>query len=141
MSIAPQFPFGHGLSYTTFRYDGFQIRAINDAASDPKFEVTLTVTNSGARSGAEVVQLYVNDQEPKIDRPVQELKGFEKVFLQPGESRAVKFTLDKGSFAFYDVNIHDWKAMPGKFSVRLGSSSRDFKVSGDIELVEKTAQN
>jgi beta-glucosidase len=138
MSMAPQFPFGHGLSYTTFHYDGFQIHAVNDDAQNPNFEADITVTNTGAKSGAEVVQLYVHDQAPKIDRPVQELKGFQKVFLQPGESRTLKFLLDKSSFAFYDVTIHDWKTAPGAFSIRFGSSSRDIRVMGDIELTAKT---
>jgi beta-glucosidase len=94
----------------------------------------MSVTNKGARAGAEVVQLYVADLEPKVERPPQELKGFEKVFLQPGESKRITFTLNRRSFAYYDVAIHVWNAKPGRFNIRLGSSSRDVRLNGDVTL-------
>ncbi|MGZ3722642.1 MAG: glycoside hydrolase family 3 C-terminal domain-containing protein [Bdellovibrionales bacterium] len=133
-NIAPEYPFGYGLSYTSFLYSDLVIKTVSNVASSPDIQVTATVTNKGQRAGAEVVQLYVQDLEPKIDRPPQELKGFEKVFLQPGESRQVTFRLNQRSFAYYDVAIHGWNAQPGRFSLRLASSSRDVRLNGEVVL-------
>ena len=132
--VATNFPFGHGLSYTSFDYSDLKIRAIEVSAANPKFKVDVTVTNGGQVAGAEVPQLYVHDHNPKVERPVQELKGFDRVTLQPGESRRVRFLLNTESFAFYDVTSHRWQALPGRFSVRIGSSSRDIRVTGEVEL-------
>lgn len=132
--IAPEYPFGYGLSYTSFLYSDFSIKSQALDASSPDITVTATITNKGMRAGAEVVQLYVADLEPKVERPVQELKGFEKVFLAAGESKDVVFRLNKRSFAYYDTTIHDWTSKPGRFNVRLGSSSRDLRLKGDITL-------
>lgn len=134
VGVMPNFPFGHGLSYTHFNYSDLKISSQHSLATSPLIKVSATVTNSGDLPGAEVVQLYVNDREPKIDRPQQELKGFERIELKPGESKTVDFLLDKRSFAFYDVASHDWTVQPGSFEIRVGSSSRDIRLRGAVRL-------
>jgi beta-glucosidase len=134
MNIAPEFPFGFGLSYTSFLYNGLTVKPNNTVATSPDFDVTATITNKGMMAGQEVVQLYVADVEPKVERPKQELKGFEKISLNPGESKTVSFKLNQRSFAYYDVNTHGWLAQPGRFNIRLGSSSRDIRLNADIIL-------
>jgi beta-glucosidase len=114
--IEPQYCFGHGLSYTTFSLD--------DPAWDGE-DLTVRVTNSGAQRGAEVVQCYVRDVEVTVERPPQELKGFVKVELDPGESRVVTIPLDDRAFAYWDVAAHAWQVEPGEFELRVGTSSRD----------------
>jgi beta-glucosidase len=134
--VEPYFPFGHGLSYTQFEYTNVIIKA-NDVSPDhPDFDVLVTITNTGKMAGAEVAQLYVHDQTPHVDRPMQELKEFQRVFLQPGESKQVKMKLDRRSFSYYDVTIHDWKAWAGQYTLRVGPSSRDIRLQGDVELGE-----
>ena len=120
--LAVQYPFGHGLSYTTFEIADASVKAAGDG-----FEVTATVTNNGPVAGAEVVQLYVSDTEASVERPEKELKGFEKVYLEPGESATVRFTLDRRALSFFDAEAHDWKAEPGEFHALLGTSSRDIR--------------
>ena len=101
------FPFGHGLSYTTFSYSN--LRTDKDAMKDTDtMEVSVDVKNTGSMAGKEVVQLYVADKESTVIRPIKELKGFEKVELAPGETKTVTFTLDKRAFAFYSVKLQDW---------------------------------
>lgn len=132
-NLAPLFPFGHGLSYTSFAYRDLRIEPSTlDGAGN--IEVSLTVANTGSRSGAEVVQLYIQDEESSVPRPKKELKGFQKVFLQPGEERQVAFVLDKSALAFYDIVTKDWITEPGKFQVLVGSSSRDIRLVGGFEL-------
>lgn len=117
-ALSPRFCFGHGLSYTTFDL------------SEPKCgdgEVSVRITNTGARRGAEVVQCYVRDVEATVARPVQELKAFAKVELDPGESRTIRLALDDRAFAFWDVARHDWTVEPGDFEIRLATSSRDIR--------------
>jgi len=126
--VEPAFAFGHGLSYTSFDYSDLSVVKNGDAVS-----VNLTVTNTGDRSGAEVVQVYVHDQEASVDRPDQELKAFDKVFLDPGESTSVTFELDETAFSFFSEEQMAWIAEPGTFTIRVGSSSRDIRVSGDID--------
>lgn len=132
--VEPWFPFGHGLSYTTFTYGEPTVRARSRRASAPSLELRLTVRNSGQRAGAEVVQVYVEDLAPKIDRPLRELKGFARVELAAGESREVVIPLDHFSFAYWDVVTHAWKANPGRYRVHVGSSSRDLRVTKDVVL-------
>ncbi len=122
-----RFPFGHGLSYTTFEYSNFSLSKaeITDAES---VIATVTVTNTGNVAGYEIVQCYVHDLESSVYRPEQELKNFAKVYIQPGESREITMVLDRRSFAFYDVNTADWQVETGEFEIRLGSSSRDIKL-------------
>jgi beta-glucosidase len=133
-NIAPQFPFGHGLSYTTFGYSDLKIKP-GKAASGQTFEVSLKLRNQGKRAGAEVVQLYVHDGHSSVDRPVKELKGFRRVELAPGKSATVNFTLDKSSIAYYSTQKKDWIAEPGTFDVLVGTSSADIKLKGSFELL------
>ncbi len=132
------FPFGHGLSYTTFEYSGLKLSA--DRIKDTE-EVTVSVKvkNTGSRAGKEVVQLYVADQESTVIRPEKELKGFEKVALKPGEEKTVTFTLNKRSFAYFNTDIHDWHVESGMFTVMIGKSSRDIVLQSDI-YVESTVK-
>ena len=122
-SNEPLFPFGFGLSYTTFRYSAPRLDR-TELARDGQLQVSVTVTNSGTRAGAEVVQLYVRDLVGSLTRPVKELKGFRKVLLGPGESREVTFVLRPADLAFYTA-AGRWEAEPGAFKVFVGGSSRD----------------
>lgn len=101
-------------------------------------QVTATVKNTGTRAGKEIVQLYVSDVKSSVIRPLKELKGFQKLALQPGEEQEVSFELDKRSFAYYNVNIGDWHVESGVFEIAIGSSSRDIRLTASIE-VESTA--
>ena len=123
-NIAPEFPFGFGLSYTTFAYSHLQVTP-GKIAGDQPVEVSVTVRNTGHRSGAEVVELYVHQNHTKIERPVHELKGFRRVELKPGESQRVRFTLDHAAFSYWDSSTRAWTADPGQFEIQLGRSSRD----------------
>lgn len=121
---AVNFPFGFGLSYTTFKIGDPKISA-DTLTKEPPISVSVTVTNTGKVSGAEVVQLYVHEDKPEIERPYRELKGFKKVFLQPGESKTVTIPLNWKDLAFWDVKTHAWKAEPGTFTLLIGNSSRN----------------
>ena len=132
------FPFGFGLSYTTFEYSNLRLSADKIKDTDT-LTVAVTVKNTGKRAGKAVVQLYVGDEESTPIRPVRELKGFSKVALQPGESREVSFVLDKRSFAYWNKQIHDWHVETGTFTVEAGSSSRDLPLRGTVE-VESTVE-
>jgi beta-glucosidase len=132
-NIAPQYPFGYGLSYTAFNYSDLKITP-STISSGQQVEVSMKLTNSGARVGAEVVELYVHDGHSSVDRPVNELKGFERVTLAPGESKTISFSLDKSALSFYSTAKHDWVAEPGQFEVLLGASSRDIRLKGTFDL-------
>lgn len=134
--IEPLFPFGHGLSYTTFAYSDVNLSATRITMPDT-VEVSCTVTNTGAVAGAEVVQLYVRDTHSRLHRPVRELKGFQKIALAPGESKTVRFELDKRCFAYYDPAFSNWIVDSGVFTVELGSSSRDLRASATVEVIEE----
>jgi beta-glucosidase len=125
-SIEPQFPFGYGLSYTTFSFGKLSSSA-KKILKDKGVAITCTVTNTGTVAGAEVVQLYVADVKSTIDRPVKELKGFKKVFLQPGESKKVALDVGWKDLAFWNEKDHQWKVEQGEFIVSVGSSSQDIK--------------
>ncbi|SDY14781.1 beta-glucosidase [Evansella caseinilytica] len=135
--VEPLFPFGYGLSYTSFDYSNLQVDKHSIKDTD-EVTVRVTVKNTGARAGKEVVQLYVRDVESSVVRPVKELKGFEKVTLQPGEEKTVAFTLDKRAFAYYNVEMQDWHAETGEFELLVGKSSREIILRGKI-TVESTA--
>jgi len=124
--IKPLFPFGHGLSYTTFEYDKVSADRKEMEASD-KITFSVKVKNTGKRAGQEVVQLYITDLKSSLPRPVKELKGFEKISLQPGEEKTVTFTVDKAALSFFDDKKHDWVAEPGKFEAIIGASSANIK--------------
>jgi beta-glucosidase len=128
----PLFPFGFGLSYTTFSFSNLQVPAT--AASGSTVSVTFDVTNTGSVAGAEVAQLYVSDPSAKATRPERELKGFEKVRLAPGETKHVTLTLDARSFSYWDEAGHKWTIDPGKFVIRVGDSSESTPLDGDITL-------
>jgi beta-glucosidase len=128
--VEPQFPFGFGLSYTTFAYSDLSIVP----SAEHGQAVTAHVKNTGTRAGAEVVELYVHDGHSKIDRPTHELKGFQRVELQPGESKTVHFTLDRSDFSYWSPNKHAWTADPGTFEIQIGSSSRDIRLHAPLEL-------
>jgi len=123
------FPFGFGLSYTTFEYYDLQIEKQRE-----NIEVKVSIKNSGKIAGAEVVQLYVSCMEEGVHRPEKELKGFEKVFLDSGESKRISFILDKRAFAYYDVYSRDWQVQKGKYNIQIGASSRDIRLSQVVEL-------
>jgi beta-glucosidase len=131
--VEPLFPFGYGLSYTKFDYSDLKVSPDHVVPGKP-VEVSLRVHNGGSRSGAEVVELYVHDGHSSVDRPTQELKGFRRVDLAPGETKDVQFTLDRGAMAFYSAAKKDWLAEPGEFDVLVGSSSRDIKLKGSFNL-------
>jgi beta-glucosidase len=131
--IEPLFPFGHGLSYTDFRYSG--LRVVGDAGGKaPAAVVEFEVANTGAREGAEVAQIYVSDESSSLPRPPKELKGFSKVFLKPGERRTVSVPLEQSAFAFYDPARRQWVAEKGDFKIMVGSSSRDIRLEGNFRL-------
>jgi beta-glucosidase len=124
----PLYPFGFGLSYTSFAYSEPKLSA-NEMGRDGSVQVSTTVTNSGQRAGVEVAQLYVRDLVGSLTRPIKELKGFQKIELQPGESREVAFTLKASDLAFYTA-AGRWEAEPGAFKVYIGGNSRDVKEAG-----------
>ncbi|WP_123041138.1 beta-glucosidase [Cohnella candidum] len=137
-AIEPLFPFGFGLSYTTFDYSNLVIGG-NAIRDDQEVEITVDVRNAGNRAGKEIVQLYVRDVQSSVIRPLKELKGFAKVELQPGEKKSVSFTLDKRSFAFYDVSLKDWRVETGDFEILVGRSSRDIVLSSLISVESTVA--
>jgi len=132
------FPFGYGLSYTSFEYSNLTVSAEQIKDTDT-LTVTVDVTNTGSLAGKEVVQLYVGDKESEVFRPVRELKGFEKVALAPGETKTVTFTLEKRAFAYWNTTIHDWYVESGDFTIEIGRSSRDIVLVKDV-YVEGTTQ-
>ncbi|MGH9698682.1 MAG: glycoside hydrolase family 3 C-terminal domain-containing protein, partial [Candidatus Acidiferrales bacterium] len=131
----PLFPFGFGLSYTTFSFSNLVVTP--QATSDDQVSVSFDVANTGARAGAEVAQLYVGDPSAKVKRPAKELKGFEKVRLDPGQSRRVTFSLNKRSLAYWDEASHGWRVDPGKFVVYAGDSSENTPLTADFTVSAK----
>ena len=123
--VQPRFPFGYGLSYTTFKY-GKPTIAGNT--------VSVAVTNTGKREGKEVVQFYVGDVKCSVDRPVKELKGFQKVSLAPGETKTVSYTISPRDLQFFDEATHEWKSEPGKFKIYVGASELDIRGAVDYTL-------
>ena len=126
-----RYPFGFGLSYTTFEYSGFRLSADKIKETDT-LTVSFKIKNTGKVAGAEIAQLYVSDVESTIFRPVKELKGFKKVFLNPGEEKTVELALDSRAFAYYNVLIHDWHVESGDFKILIGASSQDIKLEGKV---------
>ena len=129
--ITPLFPFGSGLSYTTFRYGPLSVTTPDASGART---ATLNVTNTGHRPGAEVVELYVHDPKPKIDKPVRELKGFSKVTLDPGQTKTVTFTVPPRALAYCDVPGKQWKADAGDYELQAGASSRDIRQRASLHL-------
>ncbi len=131
--IKPLFPFGYGLSYTTFSYGKPSIDKATMTA-DGSVTVKVDVTNTGKRAGAEVVQLYIADLKSSLPRPAKELKGFKKVQLNPGETKTVEFTIDSSALSFYNDTKKQWEAEPGAFEAIIGASSADIKGKVKFEL-------
>ena len=126
------FPFGHGLSYTTFEYSN--LRTDKDTMTEGEtIQVSVDVTNTGDRAGKEIVQLYVSDLTNAARRPEKELKGFEKVALNPGETKTVIFTVDKRSLAWYNTEIQDWYAASGAYELLIAASSQDVRLTKTIQ--------
>ncbi len=134
-NIEPLFPFGYGLSYTRFAYSDLKV-----FPATPRYgqlvQLALKVGNTGTRAGAEVVQVYVHDVKSSVDRPVKELKAFQRVELKAGETREVTFELDRRAMSFYDPVVKTWATEPGVFEVLVGASSRDIRLKGSLELFE-----
>jgi beta-glucosidase len=135
----PLFPFGSGLSYTTFKYSNLSIKPLAGAAPNSdspgrRYEVSFEITNTGTRDGADVAQVYVGDQQTKVPRPVKELKGFLKVSLRPEETKKVSVILDNRALSYYDVNSKQWRAEPGVFDVLVGRSSAQIELRGNLTL-------
>jgi beta-glucosidase len=131
--IEPLFPFGHGLSYTKFRYSDIALSS-NRMRRGGKVKVRMTLANIGGRYGEEVVQLYAGEVHQTVDRPIRELKGFKKVALKPGEKKVVTFVIDESAFSYYDVAEKKWKANSGKYEISIGASSRDLRLKKTLEL-------
>jgi beta-glucosidase len=131
--VEPLFPFGHGLSYSSFEYQDLSVPDVVNQGEN--FKVSVSIKNTGKVYGQDVVQLYIRDQEASVVRPEKELKGFEKIGLHPGEAKTITFDLNPRSLSFYDVHQESWVAEPGVFEVLVGSSSRDIRLHGSFELV------
>ena len=136
--MAVRFPFGYGLSYTTFAYSEPKLSAARIRDTDT-VTIRVDVTNTGSRAGKEAVQLYVSAPDSKVIRPVRELRGFDKIELAPGETKMVSFTLDKRAFAYWNTDIHDWYVESGKYLLQIGGSSRDIAIEQEV-YVESTGK-
>ena len=132
------FPFGHGLSYTTFAYRDITLSQSQITDQDT-LAVRFRVKNTGAVEGQEVIQLYISPLESKVFRPKQELKGFEKISLLPGEEKEIEITLDRRAFAFYNTAIHDWHVESGSYQVQVGASSRDIRLTASLQITSSQA--
>jgi beta-glucosidase len=132
------FPFGHGLSYTGFEYSNLKVKppgvVVDDAEADFSVTVSVDVRNAGKRKGAEVVQVYVKDVECSVERPIKELKGFAKVFLEPGEKKTISIKLNRDAFAFYDSEQQQWVVEAGEFEIMVGRSSKDIRLTGRLTI-------
>jgi len=128
-AVKPLFPFGYGLSYTTFAYHGLTV-----TPDGPNERVAFDVKNTGSRAGAEVAEIYVHEDHPAVPRPLKELKQFARVSLMPGQTQHVQVDLDRSAFAYYDTSSHNWKADTGQYEILVGSSSRDIRLRSTISL-------
>ena len=131
--VKPLFPFGYGLSYTTFKIDGIKASETK-VAKNGSLSVEANITNTGDRAGAEVVQLYVGESNPVVPRPVKELKGFDKIFLNPGETRTISIPLKYEDFAYWDVKTHGWKVNADTYKLYVGVSSADIIGTLDVKV-------
>jgi beta-glucosidase len=131
--IKPLFPFGYGLSYTTFEYSGLNLSS-KEINKNDKLTISLKLKNTGRLKGSEVVQLYIKDLQSSVDRSEKELKAFKKVSLNPGEQKIVELTIDQKALSFFDINKKMWVAEPGEFEVLIGSSSKDIKLKETFNL-------
>ena len=129
---SPKYAFGYGLSYTTFKYDSLQL-SDSIMNSGKEIKVSFTLTNTGKRAGEEVVQFYIRDNVASVVRPVKELKGFEKVYLRPGESKTILFTIDREKLSFYNNDLK-WTTEPGSFKLMIGTASDDIRLEKPFGL-------
>jgi beta-glucosidase len=130
----PQYAFGYGLSYTSFSYSDLKLNRTS-ISGDEKLELSFTLTNTGKRKGEEVVQLYIQDLVASIVRPLKELKGFQKIMLNPGESKLIHFTIERNMLSFYNEDLQ-WTAEPGDFKLMIGAASDDIKLQTEIKLIK-----
>jgi beta-glucosidase len=130
--IEPEFPFGFGLSYTTFEYSNLKL--IPADGTNEIVTAQFEIKNTGKVAGAEVAQLYVHEENPSLMRPEKELKGFKKVFLQPGETQTVSIPLDLRALAYFDPAKAGWVAEAGDYQIQIGSSSRDLRLKEPFHL-------
>jgi beta-glucosidase len=135
----PLFPFGYGLSYTTFKYGNLAIKPVDagtksESLSAPLYTVSFDVTNTGGREGADVAQVYVAEPGAKVSRPAKELKGFARINLKAGETKTATIVLDGRAFAYYDVDAKQWHADPNEFEILVGRSSQDIELRGNLTL-------
>lgn len=131
--VKPLFPFGHGLSFTEFTY-GNPVADKSVMTDSDTISISLDVSNTGKIAGAETIQLYISDPKSSVIRPDKELKGFQKVFLQPGESKTVRFSLNKDDLSYFDADRHEWVAEPGVFIAKIGASSGDIRKTIKFKL-------
>ncbi|WP_222103914.1 glycoside hydrolase family 3 C-terminal domain-containing protein [Mucilaginibacter corticis] len=131
----PLFPFGHGLSYTTFNYSNLKLSANQIKATDA-ITVSVDVKNTGKMAGDEVVQLYIHDVAPSLKRPMEELRGFERITLNPGQTKTVTLTIPGSKLAFYDEKIHDFRVEPEPIDVLVGSSSADIRLKSQFKVMD-----
>ncbi len=136
----PLFPFGYGLSYTTFRFANLAVSPAS-AGANPQVNVSFDVTNTGSRKGAEVAQVYVSDDHAKVPRPERELKGFGRIVLDRGETKRVSIPLDARAFAYYDTSAKKWTIAPGRFTVHVGDSVEATPLSSTVELTGDAANS
>jgi len=133
-NITPRYPFGYGLSYTTYTYGKPSLSATT-MKGDDILVLSIPITNTGKRAGAEAVELYLHESHPGVARPPQELKGIARVFLQLGETRVAYFAIQRRDLSYWDVDKHDWMAKPGMFEARIGASSRDIRATAQFKLL------
>jgi beta-glucosidase len=137
--IEPQFPFGFGLSYTTFKYS--DLKLIAGGANGTLVTAQFNLENTGNRPGAEVAELYVHENKPHLVRPEKELKGFKRVFLQPGEKQTVTIPLTQTAFSYYDPSQKSWVAQKDSFKILIGNSSQDIRLDADFTLLDSLTFN
>ena len=130
-NIEPMFPFGFGMSYTTFKFDDIKLSS-NTLSGDEELTVKVKITNTGTVDGSQVAQLYIQDVKSSVLRPLKELKGFKRVFLKAGQTKTVKLTIDKSALSFWNEKSKQWYAEPGIFKALVGSSSRDIELKADF---------
>ncbi len=131
-NVKPEFPFGYGLSYTTFKYSNLSITKNENGSINVRFELT----NTGNREGAEVAQLYIHEEKPSVEMPLRQLKGFKKVFLKPGETKTISLNLNPIDFAYYDVNRKAWHVEAGQYDIQIGASCSNIKLSHQLKMTD-----
>ncbi len=135
--VAPLFPFGFGLSYTTFGYSPLRL-STQEIGPDDTLQVSVDITNTGPRAGKEIVQLYMRDKQARLQRPEKELKAFAKVHLEPGERKTVTLSIGRSALAYYDDRTHKWVAEAGEFDVLVGASSQDIRATATFVLTDSS---